>query len=113
MNDTRAPRERTDIPDRLKWDLDVVYPDWEVWEADHAAVAAALDGLSALRGTLADSAAALRGAVETLHDVYRRLEKLRVFASMKSDQDTRVGENTERRGRASQLGVKVAEAASW
>ncbi len=110
---TPAQQERADIPDHLKWDLSVVYPDWESWEADHAAVSGALAGLTALRGTLADSAAALRGAIEALHDVFRRLETLRVFASMKSDEDTRAGENTERRGRASQLDVKVAEAASW
>jgi len=108
-----APRERDEIPDHLKWDLSGVYPDWDAWERDYEAVAAALDELSELRGSLAGSAGALRHAIETLLDVQRRLERVRVFASMKSDEDTRIGDNTERRGRAGQLGVKVAEAASW
>ncbi|MBU0742306.1 oligoendopeptidase F [bacterium] len=108
-----APRERRDVPDHLKWDLSGVYADWDAWENDYAAVAGALDGLSGLRGSLGESAAAMLHAIETLLDTNRRLELVRVFAAMKSDEDTRLGVNTERRGRAGLLGVKVAEAASW
>ncbi len=108
-----APREREEIPDHLKWDLTVVYTDWDAWESDFDTVADTVDSLSDMQGTLSESADALLRAIETLHAVSRRLEQVRVYAAMKSDEDTRRGDNTERRGRAGLLGIKVAEAASW
>ena len=108
-----APVERADIPDRYKWRLDRIFPDWEAWSAVMAAVDAALPGLAALQGTLADSGPALLRAVESIHGVRRKLEQALVYAGMKSDEDTRVGENTARRGRASSLAVRFAEAVAW
>ena len=111
--DRTAPRKRADIPDHHKWDLSRIFADWDAWEADFVAVEASLETLPSLRGTLGVSGADLLHAIEALHDVSRRLEVVRVYAAMRSDEDTRIGVHTERRGRASALGVKVGEAVSW
>jgi len=116
MNETQdstVPRERADVPDHHKWDLSRIFAGWDAWETAFVAVEASLETLPSHRGTLSGSGADLLRVVEALHDVGRRLEVVRVYAAMRSDEDTRVGVHTERRGRASALGVKVGEAVSW
>ena len=109
----RSIVERSAIPERYKWDLDRIYPDAESWERDFAALEAELPGLEARRGTLGRSAGSLREALEAILDARRRLEVLAVYASLRSDEDTRIDGNTARRGRASTLAVRLAEAVSW
>ncbi len=111
--DNTAPRKRADVPDHHKWDLSRIFAGWDAWETAFDAVEASLETLPSLRGTLGGSGADLLRVVEALHDVSRRLEVVRVYAAMRSDEDTRVGVHTERRGRAGALGVKVGEAVSW
>lgn len=108
-----APVERAAIDDCYKWKLEKVFPDWESWGTCLAEVEAALPAIADLQGTLAAGPAELLHAVRTIHDSQRKLEKAVVFAGMRSDEDTRIGENTARKGRASSLAVRFAEASSW
>ncbi|MFO7607892.1 MAG: oligoendopeptidase F [Candidatus Krumholzibacteriia bacterium] len=108
-----APVERSQIPDRFKWRLDRIFPDWAAWDACYAEVEAALPGLAALQGSLAASGAALLAAVEAVHTTRRQLEQALVYAGMKSDEDTRIGDFTARRGKVSSLAVRFSEAVSW
>ena len=105
--------ERKDIDDRFKWKLELIFPDWDSWETCFAQVEEALPGLAAFQGTLADSGAGLLKTIEAIHTEQRLLEKALVFAGMKSDEDTRIGENTGRKGRVSSLAVRFSEAVSW
>ncbi len=104
---------REAVPERYRWDLSPVFAGWPEWEREFAAVEAQLPGLAARQGTLGRSAADLLAAVEAVLDVRRRLSVVRVYASMRSDEDTRVGENTARDGRADTLAVAFGEAVSW
>ncbi|HOX27310.1 MAG TPA: oligoendopeptidase F [Candidatus Krumholzibacteria bacterium] len=108
-----AARERHEIDDRYKWRLDRIFPDWTAWESAFAEVESALPRLAALRGTLAEGGPQLLSAIETIHGVQRRLEVVSIYASMRSDEDTRDSANTGRRGRAASLGTSLAEAVSW
>ena len=109
----RAAVERAAIPGRYKWDLERIYPDWEVWEKDFAAVEAALPDLEGRRGSLERSARDLLDTIEIILDVRQKLEVLFTYASLRSDEDTRIGDHIARRGRASTLAVRYAEATSW
>jgi oligoendopeptidase F len=109
----QGPRERDEIDPALKWRIDRIFADWDAWEAEFGAVEAALDGLGELRGTLANGPEALLRAIETIHDIQRKLHVVVVYASMRSDEDTRIGENTARRGRSGSLATRFAEAVSW
>lgn len=108
-----ALAERSEIDDRFKWKLEMIFPDWESWEKCFTDVEQGLPGLAARQGTLADSGAGLLATIEAIHTEQRLLEKALVFAGMKSDEDTRVGENTARKGRVSSLSVRFSEAVSW
>jgi oligoendopeptidase F len=105
--------ERHAIPERYKWRLEKIFPDWDAWERAFAAVQDALPALAARRGTLGDGPAALREAIEAIHGVQRQLEVVAVYASMRSDEDTRDSRNTARRGRAGSLATRFAETVSW
>lgn len=105
--------ERSAVPEAFKWDLERVYPDWQTWDKECAAIEAALPGLARRRGTLARSARELLEAIEEILDLRRRLGVVTVYASMRSDEDTRIGDHTARDGRGGTLRVKFDEAVSW
>lgn len=105
--------DRAEIPANLKWDLARVFPDWDAWEGEFAAIEAALPSLAARRGTLARSPGDLLGAVTDMLEVRRRLGVVRVFASLRADEDTRLGDHVARDGRADNLTVRFAESVSW
>jgi len=105
--------DRAAVPEPLRWNPVEPYLDWETWEREFAAVSGALKTLPALRDTITADGAALLAGLRILHDVEMRLRLLRVYASLRRDEDTRVGESTERNGRAATLAVRFAEAVSW
>ena len=105
--------ERHAIPERYKWKLERIFDGWPAWDLAFAAVEAALPDLAARRGTLGDGPQALREAIEAIHAVQRKLEVVSVYASMRSDEDTRDSANTARRGRAGSLATRFAETVSW
>ncbi len=105
--------ERSDVDDKYKWRLDLIFANWESWEESFSTLEAGLPALAALQGSLGQSGQALLQAIEAVHNSQRLLEKTYVFAGMKSDEDTRIGENTGRKGRIGSLAVKFSEAVSW
>ncbi len=105
--------ERSAIDNKYKWRLDLIYPDWESWEKAIATLEASFPDLAHRQGTLAQSGKTLLETIEAIHASERLLEKTFVFASMKSDEDTRIGENTARKGRIGSLAVAFSEAVSW
>ncbi len=104
---------RASVPERYRWDLSRVFADWDAWEAEFAAVEAALPGLEARRGTLGRSGRDLLETLEAVLETRRRLAVVRVYASMRSDEDTRVADHTARDGRADTLSVRFGEAICW
>ncbi len=109
----RVAVERADVPDAAKWRLESIFPDWDAWQRAFDELQAALPGLAARQGTLGRSAADLLATMTAIHDVQRRLETVVVYASMRSDEDTRIGDHLARKGRASSLGTSFAETVSW
>ncbi len=107
------PLERSQVDDHFKWNLDLIFPDWDAWEESFHSLEAILPDLAARQGGLSRSGQDLLATIEAMHEAQRRLEKTYVFASMKSDEDTRLGENTARKGRIASLAVGFSEAVSW
>lgn len=105
--------DRGEVDAKYKWRLDLIFPDWESWEQAFADLEAGLPGLAARRGTLSQSGQDLLATTEAIHTSERLLEKTYVFAGMKSDEDTRIGENIARKGRIGSLAVAFSEAVSW
>jgi len=81
-------RERSDTPDRYKWNLADVYPSVEAWRAAKERIQGELPGLREFEGKLA-SASALADALDMRFGLGKELSRVYVYASMLADQDTR------------------------
>ena len=104
---------RAQSPEPVVWDLTELYPTLAAWEAEKAAIVAALPGLSAHKGRLGDSAAALRAALQAVSDVNRRLGRMYTYANLKADEDLQVAADQERRQQATAVYAQFAEAVAW
>src|ERR1700719_3673399 len=83
-------RDRSKLPDEYKWDLTAIYPSDQAWRAAKEKLASELPKLREFQGTLASSASRLADALETQSDFDKELTRLFVYASMRSDEGTRV-----------------------
>jgi len=93
--------ERTEVQLKYTWKLEDIFPSDEEWEK---AYEAALSGLafSQYAGKLGDKKTLLEYYKQN-DEFGKKLEKLFGYASMKHDQDSRVGKYTAYRGKAEML----------
>lgn len=105
-------RDRSKIPDEYKWDLTALYPSDESWRTAKEGLASRLSKLREFQGTLGSSASRLAEALAMQSDFEKEFSRLFSYASMKSDQDTRVsayqGMEQEMIQLASVLGTEAA-----
>lgn len=81
---------REDLPEKYKWDLSDLYSSDESWKEEKEKIEQELQKLLSYKGKLTQSAPLLLEALEMNSLVVKELVKLSSYASMKSDQDTRV-----------------------
>jgi oligoendopeptidase F len=96
-----------------QWDLTDLYPSNAAWEAKRKELLAQIPRLASFKGTLGQSAAALRTALQAISDVYRETTRLYIYASLKADEDLRIGPNQERKQQAQDVFTALSEATSW
>jgi oligoendopeptidase F len=83
-------QERSAIADRYKWNLAEIYPNDAAWRAAKDKLVAELPAVPPFKGTLGTSAVKLADALELSSRLAKEFTRLYVYASMMSDQDTRV-----------------------
>ena len=83
-------RDRSKIPNEYKWDLTAIYPSDQAWRVAKEKLASELPKLRQFQGTLASSPSRLAEALETENYFDKEFTRLYVYASMHSDEDTRV-----------------------
>ena len=110
---SQAVTERHDVSEAETWDLTRIYADWNAWDAAAADIEGRLGELAAMQGRLGRSAVDFRLVIESIHSMREILSRVCVYASMRSDEDTRIGDHTARDGRAGTLAVAFSEALSW
>lgn len=81
---------RDEVADKYKWDLTHLYATDEAWQTEKDRVAQEMQQLVTYRGKLAQSATSLLEALDLNNALIKELYRLYSYASMKSDQDTRV-----------------------
>ncbi|ERL65020.1 PepB [Schleiferilactobacillus shenzhenensis LY-73] len=79
---------RDQVPEELTWDLTKVFATDADWEKALADVKAALPDLQHYAGTLGQSGTQLLAGIQAILKTARAFEKVYVYASMRSDQDT-------------------------
>ncbi len=105
-------RDRAKIPDKYKWNLADIYPSDEAWREAKDRLVAGIPKLGSFRGKLGSSAAPLADALELLSGLNKEAARLYVYASLLSDQDTRVSKYQGMQQEMIQVGAQLgAEAA--
>src|SRR4029453_7659575 len=85
-------RDRSRIDDKYKWNIEEIYPTVAAWRAEKGRIAAALPEIRGYAGRLPSSASVLADALALTTGLEKDLSRLYVYASMLSDQDTRVSD---------------------
>ncbi len=106
-------KERSEIPEELKWDLTPLYPNRQAWEKAKNELKASLPKLSAYKGSLGKSAHNLYQAFSSILQARKTLDRLYSYAMFLHDQDTRVSKNQEMVQSISQVAVELDAATSF
>lgn len=106
-------RERSEIPVNLTWNLNEIYPSTEAWQKARADLAARIPHLATYKGHLGDSTASLEKAFEEMLSLRKELDRLQAYASLLSDQDTRISENLALTQAGEQLAVQFDATQSY
>ena len=110
---TAQERDRAKVPDSFKWNLADIYPDQTAWRVRKDEITKQLPALRTLEGQLGTSAATLAEALELMSRLDKELSRLYVYASMLSDQDTRVSEPQGMQQEMQQLYASFAAQAAF
>ena len=113
LSSSASAGERSDIPEKYQWQLEDIFTTEQAWEQTRAAAAARIPGLAFHRGHLGDSAVALLAGLDAVTAIQMDLERLSVYASARSDEDTRRGRPRELKQGAQKLGLDLAAATAW
>ena len=82
-------KNRSEIPEKYKWNLADLYASDSAWEAARQAFVKKMAEIDRYKGHLGESAKTLQQALDTVFNLQKELAKLSSYASMKFDIDTR------------------------
>jgi oligoendopeptidase F len=108
-----ALRERAAIPDKFKWNLTHIFPDWDGWQRAYDELDTKIGAYAALQGTLAGGAEHLLAAMKLSDDIGQLTYKVWYFASLKYDEDQRDNQANARRQQVQILFAKASQASAW
>ncbi len=106
-------RDRSQTPDKYKWNLAEIYPSEAAWRAAKDKLAADLPQLHQYQGKLASAAATLAEALDTQAVFSKELSRLYTYASLLADQDTRDPAHEGMRQAMSQLAAAFGAESSF
>ena len=106
-------RERSAVPDKYKWDLTQIYPSDQAWRTAKDKLVGELPSIRAFRGTLGSSPAKLADALELSSRLSKEFLRLNAYASMMSDQDTRVSTYQGMQQEMTQVGATFGAETSY
>lgn len=95
------------------WDLSTIYHSDADWERDLARIPDLLNAATAHAGHLGDSPARLRQAIDDMMTLYSTLEWVRVYISLRKDEDTTNAENLARFERSVATAIEASQALAF
>ncbi len=81
---------RDELDAKYKWNLEDLFADEATWQEGKEKIINRLAEIEAFKGELGTSASSLSACLETVTEISKALGRLHAYASMHSDQDTRV-----------------------
>ncbi len=95
------------------WDLSGIYTDEPAWSADAERMPALIATAESHRGALGESAARLRQALDDIMLLRQTLERLRVYAVLRRDENTADSQSLARYERSMAMAIEAAEALAF
>lgn len=108
-----AAEERAKVAEKYKWNTADLFPSDDAWQKAREDLAKRIPELAKFQGTLGASADKLYTAIAAMSGVDKDLQRLAVYASMRSDEDTRDQSRMEMNQAARQLAVQNDSATSF
>ena len=106
-------RRRDDIPERFKWNLNDIYPDWSAWEAAYKKLEAGIDRYAALKGTLSEGPHRLLEAFQLSEELDQLAYRVWYYPSLQYDQDQRDNAVNAKKQQVQLLFARLSQAGSW
>ncbi len=106
-------KKRSEVDEQYTWKLEDMIPSDEAWEKLFQEAGREIQKYGAFKGRLGDSAQTLYEALKFDDETSLNIERLYVYARMRSDQDTAQQKYQEMFGRAQSLSFEAAERSSY
>jgi len=106
-------RERQDIPERFKWNLKSIFPDWTAWQSAYEQLDRGIAAFAGLQGTLEQGIDSLLAALKLRDEIGQLEYKVWYYASLWYDQDQRDNQINAKRQQVQILFAKAAQASAW
>jgi oligoendopeptidase F len=106
-------RDRGDVPDRFRWNLDDIYTGWTEWDRAFQELGKKIDQYAALKGTLASGPDALLRAFRLSDELGQLAYRVWYYPSLKYDEDQRDNTVNARRQQVQILLARWRQAAAW
>jgi oligoendopeptidase F len=113
---TAAPaqdRTRAAIPEKYKWNLADLYASEDAWRAAKDKLQPQIATIGAFKGTLGTSAARLADALDKANAISKELQKVYLYASLLSDEDTRISKHQGMQQEMQQIAAGFGEQVSF
>lgn len=99
--------------EQYRWNLADIYPDKQAWRDAKTAASKSFAELEPCKGKLGQSAESLRKCLDTVFAIRKEVARVAGYASMLSDEDTRVDEHAQMRSEARLLFSAFSEETSF
>jgi oligoendopeptidase F len=106
-------RRRDEVPDRFKWNLADIFPDWETWEAGYKELEAGIAKYAALKGTLEGGPDKLLTAFRLSEQLGQLAYRVWYYPSLQYDEDQRDNGINAKRQQVQILFARLGQAESW
>jgi len=106
-------RNRQEIDDAHKWNLEDIFPDWDAWDAARSALDRRIDEYAALRGTLSAGPDRLLAAYRLNDDLGQLAYRVYFYPSLRYDEDQRDNTVNARKQQVQSLLARWQQATSW
>ena len=106
-------RNRPEIDDRYKWNLQDIFPSWDAWEAGYKKFEGMIDRYAAFKGTLSQGAGRLLESFQLGDEMGQLAYRVWYYPSLQYDEDQRDNAVNARRQQVQILFAKLQQAQSW
>ena len=111
--DDAKVRERGDIELKYRWATESIFKSTGEWETAFGSTEKMVEALGKFKGTLNKSADQLLDFLKTRDEAEAQLERVYVYSSLLSDEDTRDGTHQGMKSRSRSLAIKYGQVTSW